>query len=188
MLCHLSGFCCVAAGSPSRSGMITDGLAVEAVPGSTAPGRCPLFLLSAFSGRLPVTPPVLPGSADSLSAWRHALFLPLFPRGFHKQLDCSVCLFLLPVPTLHEWIKVISLLGSWRGGFTYRETVLAAGQRSWVGRLCSARKRCRRGLGTDGGVWQCSLLRCTGCKGKHAQKRRKYGRSRSGSAGNHVRA
>lgn len=95
---------------PSRSGVITDGLAVEPVPGSVGLGPCPLrFCSSAFSERLPVTSPVLSGSAHSLSAWRHALFLPLFPRGFRKQLDCSVCLFLLPVPTLLKWIKAISL-------------------------------------------------------------------------------
>jgi len=112
LLCHPSGFCGVGVGSPGRSGVVINGLAVEPVPGSVAAGPCPVsFCSSAVSECLPVTSPVLSGSAHSLSVWRRALFLP----SFHKQLDCSVCLFLLPIPSLREWIKVISLRCSWRG-------------------------------------------------------------------------
>jgi len=42
------------------------------------------------------------------------------------------------------------------------------------------RRAAARGLGTDSCVWHYSLLQCTGCKGKHAQKRRKYSNSESG--------
>lgn len=86
--------------------MITDRLVVEPVPGSVAAGPCLVcFCSSIFSEHLPATSPDLSGSTHSLSAWRHALFLPVFPREFHKQLDCSVCLFLLHVPTVLEWIN-----------------------------------------------------------------------------------
>lgn len=41
-------------------------------------------------------------------------------------------------------------------------------------------RRAARGLGPACCMWQSSLLRCPGCWGKHAQKRRKYRSPQSG--------
>lgn len=97
-------------GSPGRSGARIDSLAVKPAPHGVALGTCPArFCSSAFRECPALTSPVFSGSVQPFCMEAYLSFIHVSPGISEAAGLPSVCLFLLAVPTLLEWMKSVSL-------------------------------------------------------------------------------
>lgn len=108
-MCLLAGL-----GSPGRSGVRIDSLAVKPAPRGVALGTCPArFCSSAFRECSALTSPVLSGSVQPFCMEAYLSFIHISLEISEAAGLPAVYLFLLPVPALLEWMKSVSLLCSW---------------------------------------------------------------------------